>query len=245
MHPHGTLSVLLLQARDQDDPMRPEEVGSFLARTGLAREQLHTHDLLSGPPRVRDVLSHDTMMIGGSGDYYVSRNDLPDQHGTLEVLGEIAERGHPTFASCFGFQLMVNALGGEIVQDADAMEIGTVEIRLTEQGESDPLLGTLPPVFWAQAGRKDRATRLSSRLTHLASSRLCPFHAARVPGQPVWATQFHPELTGEENRQRFLRYLDGYGAYMSKEELEATLKTFRPSPETEGLLPRFLNLVFD
>lgn len=241
----GTLRVLLLQARDADDPMRSEEVGSFAARTGLAREHFSTHDLLAGPPSIGEVLSHDALMIGGSGDYYVSRNDLPDQHGTLELLGEAAERGHPTFASCFGFQLLVNALGGTIEQDVGAMELGTVDIRLTVEGSADPLLGSLPEVFPAQAGRKDRATRLSPRLTHLASSELCPFHAVRVPGQPVWATQFHPELTGEENRARFLRYLDGYGAYMSPEELEQTLSTFRASPEAEGLLPRFLRLVFD
>lgn len=241
----ATLRVLLLQARDADDPMRPEEVGSFAARTGLAAEQFRTHDLLSGPPRIRDILAHDALMIGGSGDYYVSRNDLPDQHGTLEILGESAERGHPTFASCFGFQLLVGALGGEIIQDTAAMEIGTVEVQLTAEGSVDPLLGSLPPAFAAQAGRKDRATHISTRLTHLASSERCPFHAVRVPGQPVWATQFHPELTAEENKARFVRYLDGYGAYMSPEELEAALASFRASPEAEGLLPRFLSLVFE
>ena len=240
----GTLRVLLLQARDADDPMRPGEVQSFCSRTGFEPEQFTCHDLLSGPPRLREILGHDAMMVGGSGDYYVSRNDLPDQHGTLEVLGEVADRGHPTFASCFGFQLMVSALGGEIIQDADAMEIGTVEIRLTESGVADPLLGSLPESFLAQAGRKDRASRLSPAVTHLASSDLCPFHALRVPDQPVWATQFHPELSGQENRARFLRYLDGYGAYMSAQELEETLATFRPSPETEQLLKRFLDLVF-
>lgn len=245
MQSQGTLRVLLLQARDLDDPMRPEEIGSFAARTRLDPDQFHTHDLLSGPPRMRDILEHDALMIGGSGDYYVSRNDLPDQHGTLEILGEVADRGHPTFASCFGFQLLVEALDGEIQQDADAMEIGTVEIHLTDQGANDPLLGTLPPSFPAQAGRKDRAMRLSPQLLHLASSDLCPFHAVRVPDQPVWATQFHPELTGAENRARFLRYLDGYGAYLSPEQLEETLATFRPSPEAEALLPRFLKLVFD
>ena len=244
MPPPGALEILLIQARDADDPMREEEVRSFARRTGLPRERFRTVDLLDGPPRVRDLLAADAVMIGGSGDYYVSRNDLPDQHGTLEVLGELAERGHPTFASCFGFQLLIAALGGAIVHDPDGMEIGTVDISLTPDGRTDALLGRLPGTFPAQTGRKDRADGVPVGLIHLASSALCPVHAVRVPGRPVWATQFHPELTGEENRARFLRYLDGYGAYMTPEELERTLESFRESDDAESLLPAFLSLVF-
>ncbi len=224
--------------------MRPEELRSFSDKTGLDVDRFSTHDLLSGPPRIRDILNHDTLMVGGSGDYYVSRGDLPDQHGTLEVLGEVADRGHPTFASCFGFQLLVAALGGSVISDPEAMEIGTVTIRLTDDGRRDPLLGHLPETFSAQAGRKDRAANLTDGVVHLASSEACPYHALRVAGKPVWATQFHPELSGPENRARFLRYLDGYGAWMSEEELSKTLDTFKASPEAEQLLPRFLDLVF-
>ena len=51
-------------------------------------------------------------MVGGSGDYYVSKANLPHFEETLEVLQAVVSVGHPTFASCFGFQLMVRALGG-------------------------------------------------------------------------------------------------------------------------------------
>lgn len=245
MAPTGTFTILLVQARDADDPMREEEVLSFARRTGLERDRFRTVDLLDGPPRIRDLLACDAVMVGGSGDYYVSRGDLPDQHGTLEALGELADRGHPTFASCFGFQLLVAALDGEIVHDPAAMEVGTVEIRLTDEGRQDPLLGRLSDVFPAQTGRKDRATGAPPGALHLASSERCPVHAIRIRDRPVWATQFHPELTGEENRARFLRYLDGYGAFMSPEELESTLASFQSSTEAESLLPAFLSLVFD
>jgi GMP synthase (glutamine-hydrolysing) len=79
---------------------------------------------------------------------------------------------------------------------------------------------------------------------HLASSERAPFQAFRIPGKPIWAIQFHPELTGEENRLRFDRYRQGYGSVMSEAEQQSTLSRFRESPETETLIARFLELVF-
>ena len=238
------LRILLLQARAEDDPMKEEEVLSFAEKSGLPPEQFLQHDLLTGPPELSRVLDLDAMMVGGSGDYYVSKRNLPAFDELLELLAEVVAAGHPTFASCFGFQLLTVALGGEIVHDPSSTEVGTFELVLTAAGEKDPLLGSLPPRFMAQLGRKDRAARLPEGVSNLASSELNPHQAFRVPGQPVWATQFHPELAAETNRLRFLRYLDGYSMHMTPEERREALERFKESPETARLLPAFLQLVF-
>jgi GMP synthase (glutamine-hydrolysing) len=183
-------------------------------------------------------------MVGGSGDYYVSKRSLPQFERQLELLAEIAETGFPTFASCFGFQLLVEALGGRIVHDPVNVEVGTYDLRLTSQGRKDPLLGKLPPVFAAQLGRKDRADRLPDRVRHLALSERSPYQAFRLPDKPIWATQFHPELDLHSNRLRFERYLKGYAEHMSEAERAETRRRFRESPETHGLLREFLSLVF-
>jgi GMP synthase (glutamine-hydrolysing) len=238
------LRILLLQARDEDDPMREEEVLSFAEKAHLTPEQFDQHDLLAGPPELSQVLGHDAMMVGGSGDYYVSKRNLPAFDELLGVLAEVVAAGHPTFASCFGFQLLTVALGGEIIHDPESTEVGTYELRLTEAGTRDSLLGSLPPRFLAQLGRKDRAARMPPDVTNLASSRRNPHQAFRVPGQPVWATQFHPELDARTNKDRFMRYLDGYSMHMTAEEKRAALSRYHESPETATLLPAFLRLVF-
>ena len=183
-------------------------------------------------------------MVGGSGDFYVSRGDLPYQQQLFDFLRELAAVGHPTFASCFGFQCLVSALGGEIVHDAGNTEVGTYPVELTAEGKADPLFGDLPPRFAAQLGRKDRAQSLPAVARNLARSDRSPFQAFRLPGRPIWATQFHPELDRERNLGRYRHYLDGYAAAMSEEEREAAFERFRESPETERLLPAFLQLVF-
>lgn len=238
------LKVLLLQARNPEDPVREEERQSFATKTGLPLEQIVPHDLLSGPPSIERVKSCDAVMVGGSGDYYVSKRSLPDFDAQLELLATVAATGFPMFASCFGFQILVEALGGAIVHDPVNVEVGTYDLRLTAAGMEDPLLGCLPPVFAAQLGRKDRAERLPEGVLHLASSERSPYQSFRIPNQPIWATQFHPELDLETNRLRFDRYLKGYARHMSASEREEARRRFRPSPDTDCLLPAFLDLVF-
>ena len=94
-------------------------------------------------------------------------------------------------------------------------------------------------------GRKDRAARLPDGVLHLASSARCPFQALRIPDQPIWAAQFHPELDRHENRRRFEQYMKDYAPYMSPEARQEALESFQESsPEVLGLLRRFLRLVF-
>lgn len=234
--------ILLLQARRADDPMAPHEVACFMEQCALPREAFAVHDLLQGPPSIEDAAAFNAIMVGGSGDFYVSRGDLPRFDELLTFLREVVDRAQPMFASCFGYQALVQALGGEIVHDPDRTEAGTFELALTPEAAEDPLFSQLPSSFLGQMGHKDRATRHPQGVPNLASSALSPFQALRVPGKPIWATQFHPELSRERNTDRFLNYVEAYASYMSAEQREEMLGCFHDSRESSTLLPRFLEL---
>ena len=240
-----TIKIFLLQARHANDAARFEERSSFATMAGVDEAQVIPFDLLTGTPTLAEVRRYDALMVGGSGDYYVSKENLPNFAGVLALLADVVAVGHPTFASCFGFQLIVKALGGEIVYDAQHAEVGTYELNLTENGRSDELFNYLPNTFYAQLGRKDRASHWPDGISHLASSEFAPFQALRVPGQPIWAAQFHPELTKATNLARFRRYMAGYAALMDAAEVEKTLARFDESPEANQLIGRFMQLVFD
>lgn len=238
------VKILLLQARHQDDLARQEECQSFADRAGIDLGQIIPHDLLESPPTLAKIRQYDALMVGGSGAFSVSKHNLPGQPAILEVLAEAVEIGHPTFASCFGFHLLVSALGGEVIYDPDNMEVGTYEMTLTEDGADDELFNYLPPKFPAQLGHKDRARVLPDGVKNLVSSANAPYQAFSIPDKPIWATQFHPELTGEDNLLRFHRYTAEYAAIYGPEELKAVLNRFTDSPETDELIPRFLKTVF-
>ena len=225
--------------------MKEHERRCFVTNTALRPECFVTHDLLESPPTFAQLRRYDALMIGGSGDFYVSKRNLPEFDRLLDLFLEVIEAGHPTFASCFGYQCMIVALGGEVLHDPRHTEVGTYELTLTEIGQEDELFGQLPKRFQSQMGHKDRAARQPDEVPNLASSELCPYQALRIRGKPVWATQFHPELCRVTNRERFQHYLDGYAAHMSEAERAQALSRFRESPEASSLLSRFIRLVFE
>jgi len=236
--------VLLLQARHSEDPMAVHEYRCFVERSGLQAAHVVPYDLCVGPPSLPKVREYDALMVGGSGDYYVSAGNLPEFAGFLDLLREIVQVGHPTFASCFGYQSLVEALGGEVVFDAANTEVGTYLVTLTSAGREDELFGSLPDSFNAQLGHKDRAVAHPQGIPNLASSAASPFQALRVPDKPIWASQFHPELDRAANQDRYRHYLEGYTSHMSAEEVATALERFDDSPESSGLLRRFVELVF-
>lgn len=237
------MRFLLLQARNAGDPAQPEELASFAARAGLPPSAFSAHDLLHGPPTLAQVRQFDALMIGGSGDYNVSARNLPHFQKTLDLLADVVAAGHPTFASCFGFQLMAASLGGAVNHDPASMEVGTYDLFLTPAAQTDELFSVLSPTSAAQLGHKERITLLPEGVVNLAWSELCPYQAFRVPDKPIWAMQFHPELSGPDNLQRFQRYAKMYAGVLSPAHYAAALARFGESPETERLIPRFIELI--
>lgn len=238
-----TLKVMLLQVRNPADPMREHELECFAKQTRLSRDRVVAWDVVERAPTLAEVRAHDALMIGGSGEYNVSQRNQPGLDALLELLREVSAIGHPTFAACYGYQCLVEAFGGEIIYDPERTEVGTYELALTEAGQRDPLMSSLPRRFDAQQGHKDRATRLPEGFENLAVSERSPMQALRVPGQPVWGVQFHPELDADANRQRYQHYLDGYSGHLTPEEREKALDRFRPSPHASSLLRAFLELL--
>ena len=239
------LRLLLLQAREPDDPMRDHEHECFVNGTQLEPHQIVTHDLLSGPPTLEEIQQYDALLMGGSGEFLVSKGNQPEFEPLLELLREVVSRKHPTFAACYGFQAMVQALGGEVIHDPENVEVGTFELELTDAAKHDELFRHLPRRFVAQQGHKDRAARLPEGLVHLASSERAPYQALRVPNAPVWAVQFHPELDRDGNRMRYRHYLENYSPTLTAAEVDAAMDRFDHSPEASRLLEHFLKTVFD
>jgi GMP synthase (glutamine-hydrolysing) len=232
------MRILVLQARLDDDPMLGHEQQCFVSATGLPLDALVFRNLVGGVPGPDEVRAHDALMIGGSGRFSVAHPDADFFEPTRDLLRWVVERSFPTFGSCFGYQLLVDALGGRVEHDPDNGEVGSFELELTEAGAADPLFADLPKRFIAQMGHLDRATTVPATLPNLASSPRSPYQALRVPGAPIWATQFHPELDQRSNHERYMAYIERYGGGERDSEYRAL-----PSPESSALLRRFLDRV--
>ena len=234
------LRFSLLQARNPGDPARLHEHEAFAARIGVPMGAITLVDVLQETLDTALLARTDVLLVGGSGEYSVLDEHAPIRR-FVDFLAEAALDGPPMFASCFGFQALVLGLGGEVIHDEPNAEVGTYWMARSSDASTDPLFSSFPERFRAQLGHKDRASRLPDTVVGLASSERAPFQALRVRGRPVYATQFHPELTWQDNRSRFERYMPQYGKLFGREEAQRRLDSHVPSPEANTLLPRFVD----
>ena len=236
---------VLLQARNQNDPARLDEQEAFARQLGCSMDSICSVDILRTQLNPEILEGADALLVGGAGEYSVLDRE-PAIQGFIEFLAHTADGTDlPIFASCFGFQALVLGLGGTVVSDEENAEVGSYTITRTGAAAEDPLFRHLPSQFPAQLGHKDRAETLPECLINLAFSERAPCQAVRYRGKHVYATQFHPELTGDDNRQRFLRYMEQYGRLFGEKEAQARLDSHIPSPDSNRLLRNFVQLCVD
>lgn len=228
---------LLIQIRDEDDPIRWQEVDCFAKALDCDQSAITVFDLLSR--RLDDAVLHDVdmVLIGGSGRYSVTSN-APWLHQALDGLRRLLDSGKPTFASCWGFQALGRAAGGKVIHDLEHAELGSNPITLTAAGEADPIFSQMPRTFLAYMGHEDRVLEPPPGVTLLASSESVAQQAFRFEGRPVYCTQFHPEMT----LSTLLRRVEAYPEYCER-IAQVSFTQFRAScreaPESEQLLRLF------
>ena len=133
-----------------------------------------------------------------------------------------------------------SVLGGEVITDMRRAELGSVEVRLTEAGRDDPLFSPLGDRFLAPMGHQDCVARLPPQAIRLASSAMIENQAFRIPGKPIYCTQFHPEL----NRAAFVERVHAYPKYVERisgESLEKFVEKCQETSATDQLLSRFID----
>ena len=232
----------LLQVRNENDPMRSQEVACFARVLDTSSSEIAVVDLLTETVSNRVLNGTDLFLLGGSGDYSVTgEGDWLER--AFDLLRRLHEIHKPTFASCWGFQAMSRALGGRVVHDLERAEIGTHHLYLTDAGRADPMFSPLGETFSGQMGHEDYVADLPPGAILLASTRLVRNQAYRIDGVPIYCTQFHPEL----NCQDLLERVQAYPKYIQRIAglpPERFSEMIRETPETELLLRRFISLVF-
>ena len=232
---------LLLQVRNSDDPMRDHEIRSFSRALGGGVDRFESVDLLTGVPSPAQLDAIDVVLLGGSGHYSATgEGEWLDR--SLAMLRDLHARRQPTFASCWGFQAMSRALGGEVINDPDTAEVGTHELFLTDAGGRDPVFGPLGETFTAQMGHEDCVSVLPDGAVLLASSHRTAHQAYSFDDLPIYCTQFHPELSRDDLHQRVATYPE-YIERIARMPAEEFIATLRETPESEALLVRFVETV--
>lgn len=192
------------------------------------------------------VHGYDGVIIGGSSDFFLhGGKDEADatRTGAREVLERVrflaeylVAQQVPTLGICFGHQLIAEVFGGAVTHDHSQKKAGTHTVCLTEAGKNDALFAKLPVEFDAQYAHRDSVTRPPFGSVTLATGLACQFAALRY-GTACYTLQFHPELEARD----FLSQPEALKPYMKEREVVTDI--VRESPQTERLIPGFIEAI--
>jgi len=229
-----------------EDAAADDEYAAVLRCAGLDERDLRRVRLEREELGPLDLDDWSGVVVGG-GPWNVSDPEAlktPAQQRGEARLRELARQVVDADAAFLGACYGVGTLGqldGGVVDRTHPEPIGAVEVTLTEEGRTDPLLGVLPETFSAFVGHKEAVARLPRGAVRLAGSPTCPVQAFRI-GTRVWATQFHPELDVDGIVGRIEIYRD-FG-YYRPEEGASLVAAARAAVVTEPprVLSRFVEL---
>ena len=229
-----------------EDLVAEQEYDAVLAGTGLHPDELVRVRLEAGPLGDIDLDDWSGVILGGGPFNMSDPQELKSsvQRRVEAELHDLAERvvatDTPFLGACYGIGVLGTRAGG-VVDRTYGEAIGALPVRLSVDGQADPLFGELPEVFNAYLGHKEAVSQLPEGGVLLASTDTCPVHAFRL-GCNVYATQFHPELDAAALCDR----VDAYSAhgYYEPHEQESLKTAAREALVTEPvrLLARFVEL---
>jgi GMP synthase (glutamine-hydrolysing) len=137
---------------------------------------------------------HAGVVVTGSHSMVTERRDWSER--AAEWLRENVRAGVPVLGICYGHQLLAHALGGEVGDNPNGREFGTVEVALEEDAREDELLGGLPRIVRVHVGHAQSVLELPPDAVRLAANAWDPNQAARF-APAAWGVQFHPEFDAE------------------------------------------------
>eukprot|EP00578_Thalassiosira_sp_NH16_P003531 CAMPEP_0181132014 /NCGR_PEP_ID=MMETSP1071-20121207/30768_1 /TAXON_ID=35127 /ORGANISM="Thalassiosira sp., Strain NH16" /LENGTH=622 /DNA_ID=CAMNT_0023218317 /DNA_START=67 /DNA_END=1935 /DNA_ORIENTATION=+ len=178
-----------------------------------------------------DLASYDAYIIAGGGSS-VHDADAPKYNPGIFALGK------PILGICYGLQLMVKELGGE-VRKLDVREDGPIEMTL-EGGNGSALFDGTPEKQIVLMTHGDTVTKLPEGFVLDATSDGLTA-AISNPSAKMYGTQFHPEtdLTqyGSQVISNFLFKVSGLTAgYTLEDRHRAALEEIRDTVQDRDVL---------
>ena len=141
---------------------------------------------------------------------------------------EIFELGNPVLGLCYGAQLMILVVGGN-VEKAPVREYGKTEVMVDT---TSPLFGNVAPTTICWMSHFDYISKPAPGFNIVAHTADCPVAAAENREKNLYAIQFHPEVLhteeGSKMLHNFVRGVCGCaGTWRMDSFVESTIKDIR------------------
>ncbi|MCR5716045.1 MAG: glutamine-hydrolyzing GMP synthase, partial [Lachnospiraceae bacterium] len=170
--------------------------------------------------KIREMQPKGIILTGGPNSVY--------EEGAATCGKELFELGVPVLGLCYGAQLMMHVLGGE-VKRAQNREYGKTE---TMFDTTSALFKNVPETDGVWMSHFDYISKLAPGFTSVAHTANTPVAAAENPAAGLYAIQFHPEVLhtnhGKEMLYNFVRTICGCaGDWKMDSFVERSIKAIR------------------
>ena len=151
------------------------------------------------------------------------------EEGSKKAPKELFELGVPVLGLCYGAQLMMHVLGGQVCH-ATEREYGKTEITIDDREST--LFSGLPERSIVWMSHNDYISKTAPGFHISAHTNNCLVAAAEDPGKKLYALQFHPEVLhsqyGKEMLRNFVLTVCGcLGDWKMEDFAERTIKELR------------------
>ncbi len=143
--------------------------------------QILRHDLPA--ERIAELAPQGIILSGGPSSVY--------EEGAPRCDPKLFELGIPVLGICYGMQLACEALGGK-VENTPSREYGPAKCHVSNH---EMLFAGLPDEIDVWMSHGDQVASVSEQFEPLAKTNTCPIAALRHRELPIYAMQFHPEVT--------------------------------------------------
>ena len=161
--------------------VREQSVYCEIVRHNITPEQIKAHK------------PNGLILSGGPNSVY--------EDGAPKCDPGIFDLGIPVLGICYGMQLVCDHLGGK-VDSTPTREYGRATCTVVQK---DPILEGFPDEDQVWMSHGDQVHQVSDDFVGLAKTETCPLAAVKHKTLPVYALQFHPEVTHTPNGSVILR----------------------------------------
>lgn len=201
------------------------------ARVDFSVVSPYKEDLPSDPTDFAGVI------ISGSHAMVTDREIWSEQ--TAAWIPRVLQSATPLLGICYGHQLLAHALGGVVKNFSGGVELGTVQVTLTDEAQKDPLFKGFPKHIKAHASHTQTVTQLPANAILLAAGADEPHHAFAVD-PCAWGVQFHPEFDAHIMKT----YVHAFAELMTVhgQNPDNVIKEIVETPLSQMILTRFVDI---
>jgi GMP synthase (glutamine-hydrolysing) len=209
----------------------------IISGLGVPRQRVSVVDVSLGQP-LPPLNGHAAIVVTGSHTMVTEQKEWSEQAAAW--LTDAVHKEMPVLGICYGHQLLAHALGGDVGNNPNGREFGTVEVALQTPAHTDPLLEGLPRRIRVHVGHTQSVLRLPAGAIRLASNPWDANQAVRF-GPAAWGVQFHPEFDADIVGE----YIEHYRDLLAREgqDPDALIMTTRVESSGSDVLRKFARLV--